>query len=258
MGFADLLVRVRRIPYNSPRLPIVAEEIMKFIQEEGRKVSAFLAQERGVFPNFKGSIYDREGEAQGAQRHRHHHRADRHHLHDRRMFERHRTALRHRLREERARRQAPARNPSRFQAGRAGGRFLFRRTHENGRRHPAACTRFTASRAASATCSSPRTISNRAGMSRSRRAFQKYTDNAVSKTVNFKHDATVKDVEEVFRFAYDLNCKGVTVYRDGSPQEPGHHRRAPAAASQARGPSRRLRARIHPASAARRHPRPHL
>jgi ribonucleoside-diphosphate reductase alpha chain len=38
----------------------MAEEIMKFIQSEGRKMSAFLARERGVFPNFKGSIYDHE------------------------------------------------------------------------------------------------------------------------------------------------------------------------------------------------------
>ncbi len=58
MGFADMLIQLG-VPYDSEEGIAIAEQVMSFISDEAQKVSCELAAERGVFPNFKGSVYDR-------------------------------------------------------------------------------------------------------------------------------------------------------------------------------------------------------
>jgi ribonucleoside-diphosphate reductase alpha chain len=214
MGFADMLIEFG-IAYNSHEAVVLAETVMKFIQEEGRKVSAFLARERGTFPNFSGSVFDRDDGIE--------------------------------MRNATVTTIAPTGTISMIAGCSSGIEPLFAIVYEknvlDGKRllevHPgfkrvAQEEGFYSEELMNMVAHGgslhkiygiPKRIRDIFVTSHDieprwhielQAAFQKCTDNAVSKTVNFRNDATVADVEEVFRYAFDLNCKGVTVYRDGS------------------------------------------
>ncbi len=217
MGFADLLMQMG-VPYNSDRAVQIGESVMKFITDEGRKMSEELAAARGPFPNFAGSIYDRPGQrpvrnatvttiaptgtlsiiagcSSGIEP----------------IF-----ALSY-VRRVLDGAELIEGNPIFEQAAKAGGFYseaLMKEIADHG-----GCAGIDSVPAdlqqifVTAHDISPE------WHIRMQAAFQKYIDNAVSKTVNFPHAATTKDVEKVYLLAYHLGCKGVTIYRDGSRDE---------------------------------------
>ena len=216
MGFADMLFQMN-IPYNSEAAIEVAEEVMSFIQREGRQKSAELASERGVFKNFKGSVYDHPDMP--------------------------------RVRNATVTTIAPTGTIS-IIAGCSGGieplfalafernilggtkmlevnSYFEERLKEVGIFSESLMQRVIDEGSIAHIDEIPEDIRRVFVTShdispqwhvRIQAAFQKYTDNAVSKTVNFTSDATEDDVREVYMLANNLNCKGVTIYRDGSRQ----------------------------------------
>lgn len=216
MGFADLLFKLS-IPYDSEEALLFAEELMSFVAEKGRKASIDLAAERGSFPNFKGSVYD-----------------------NRHMPE---------LRNATVTTIAPTGSIG-ILAGCSSGIepvFALAFTRKNlldhgdelhevvpefGRiaREKGFFSEDVLSRVAEkGSCQDiaeiPREVQrifvtshdiSPAYHVRMQAAFQKYTDNAVSKTVNMPENASRKSVAEVFKLARRLGCKGITVYRDKS------------------------------------------
>ncbi|HEX9020049.1 MAG TPA: vitamin B12-dependent ribonucleotide reductase [Nitrospirota bacterium] len=217
MGFADMLLEMG-IPYNSDEAVRLAETVMKFITDEGRKMSEELARDRGPFPNFKGSRYDRPGAAP--------------------------------VRNATVTTIAPTGTLSIIAGCSSGIEPLFALTFvrkvldgaellevnpvferiakERGFSSDALMKKISEHGGCAGIATVPEDI-QRVFVSahdispewhiRMQAAFQKYTDNAVSKTVNFPHGATQEDVKEVYLLAYKLGCKGVTIYRDGSREE---------------------------------------
>jgi ribonucleoside-diphosphate reductase alpha chain len=214
MGFADMLIQMG-IPYNSEDAVKVGEEVMAFIQKEARQASAVLADRRGNFKYYAGSRYD--GNGVGRMRN-----ATTTTIaptgtisiiagcssgieplfaisYVRRVLEGTELVEVHPYFEELAKRRGFYSTELMRQIAQTGSIREFKEIPQDVRRL------FVTAHEVSPQWHI-----------RLQAAFQKYTDNAVSKTVNFPHQATADDVRQVYLMAYDLGLKGVTIYRDGS------------------------------------------
>lgn len=213
MGFADMLIEMG-IPYDSEGALSVGDKLMKFIEEEAHKKSVEIAERRGSFPNFNGSIYEHRYPA---------------------------------FRNSAVTTVAPTGTIS-IIAGCSSGiepmfAISFIRNVLSGTRLFETNSLFEAMAKRRGFYSAqlleeiartgsvqkiPRVPDDvkRLFMTaldikpewhvRMQAVFQKYTDNAVSKTVNLPTEATPDDIRKIYELAWDLKCKGVTVFRYGS------------------------------------------
>jgi ribonucleoside-diphosphate reductase alpha chain len=214
MGWADMLILLG-IPYNSKDAIELGEKVMKFINDKSHEMSIQLAKERGAFPNFKGSSYDKTGAEP--------------------------------IRNATCTTIAPTGTISIIANSSSGVEPLFavsyvRQVLDNNKLievHPIfekiARERGFYSEDLMQEIAEKGTVQGIDAVPEDVRrifvtshditpedhvlmqaAIQRHTDNAVSKTVNFCSDATRDDVATVYRLAYKQGCKGVTIYRDGS------------------------------------------
>jgi ribonucleoside-diphosphate reductase alpha chain len=214
MGFSDMLIKMG-LAYDSEDAVALGEKVMGFIDAEAKAASRKLAHERGSFPNFKGSIYDTP---EGVP-----------------------------IRNATVTTIAPTGTLSIIASCSSGIEPLFavsyvRTVMDNDRLievnpifEDIAVKRGFYSRDLMERIANHGTVGDMEEVPedvrrvfvtahdiapvwhvRMQAAFQKHTDNAVSKTVNFASTATPDDVREVYDLANELGTKGVTIYRDGS------------------------------------------
>jgi ribonucleoside-diphosphate reductase alpha chain len=214
MGFADMLIKLR-IPYNSDKALEMAENIMRFISEEATEESVRLGEERGLFPAFKGSIYDTGNGLKP------------------------RNASRTTI--------APTGTLSIIAGCSSGIEPLFALSYirhildgeqlievnpyfekaakKEGFYSPELMEQLAEGKKLRDVDNVPDWVKKVFVTSHDitpewhvnmQAAFQKFTDSAVSKTVNLPHEATLKDVAEIYMLAYKLGLKGITIYRDRS------------------------------------------
>jgi ribonucleoside-diphosphate reductase alpha chain len=214
MGFADMLIKLG-IPYDSEEALEVATGIMRFMSEEACKASVELAEERGVFPAFSGSVYDVPGGP--------------------RVRNATRTTI------------APTGTLSIIAGCSSGIEPLFALSYihnildgdqlvevnpyfeEAARKEGFYSEELMQQLADGARLGEVEGVQDKVRRLfvtaheispewhvRMQAAFQKSTDNAVSKTVNFPQKATREDITRVYTLAYDEGLKGITIYRDRS------------------------------------------
>jgi ribonucleoside-diphosphate reductase alpha chain len=214
MGFADMLIMLG-IPYSTPEAVSLGEKVMKLVNEESKKASVRLARERGSFPNFRKSIWPKKG-----------YKA---------------------LRNATTTAIAPTGTISIIAGCSSGVEPIYGVSYirtvmdnlellevnpvfeETARREGFYSETLMRQVARMASIQHVAEIPERVRKVfvtaydipteyhiRMQAAFQKHTDNSITKTINFPSTATKEDVARGYMLAWELGCKGCTVYRDKS------------------------------------------
>jgi ribonucleoside-diphosphate reductase alpha chain len=212
MGFADLLIKLG-ITYDSEEGLAFAEKVMKFVDDEAWEESRSLAEERGVMPHYEGSRHEARGDRvrnatvttiapTGTIS----------------MIAGCSGGIEPLFAVAFMRRQAdmelPDVNPEFVKVAKERG-FYSEELMKKVAEHGSVRDLLEIPEDVRSVWVTSHDITSEWHV-RMQAAFQKYTSMGISKTINLPSEASPKDVEDAYRLAYSLNCKGIAVYRDGS------------------------------------------